>query len=115
MSACATAGSNRSARLFARYPEALARTGEIVQRCTFSLDELRYQYPEEACIPGLSPQQALERLTWEGAARCYPEGVPAHVDKQLRHELGLIGALEYAPYFLTVNSQSSPPAWTIGR
>ncbi len=92
------------ARLFARYPEALARTAEIVERCRFSLDELRYQYPEEACIPGLTPQAALERLTWEGAKRRYPEGVPGHVGKQLRHELGLIGAMEYAPYFLTVNS-----------
>ena len=66
-------------RLFARYPEALARTLEIAERCRFSLDELVYQYPEEATIPGLTPQQALERLTWEGAERRYPEGVPDKV------------------------------------
>src|SRR5579871_3951624 len=62
------------ARLFGRYPEALARTLEIAERCRFSLDELAYQYPEEAMIPGMTPQQALEMLTWEGAAKCYPEG-----------------------------------------
>jgi error-prone DNA polymerase len=92
------------ARLFSRYPEALARTGAIAERCRFSLDELAYQYPEEATIPGLSPQQALEKLTWEGAEQRYPEGVPDKVVGILRHELQLIETLQYAPYFLTVNS-----------
>jgi error-prone DNA polymerase len=92
------------ARLFARYPEALARTVEITRRCTFSMDELKYQYPEEATIPGLTSQQALERLTWEGAAERYPEGVPDKVIGVLKHELRLIQSLDYAPYFLTVNS-----------
>lgn len=91
-------------RLFARWPEALARTLEIARRCTFSLDELRYQYPEERDDPALTPQQTLERLTWEGAATRYPEGIPDEVTAALRHELTLIGKLEYAPYFLTVNS-----------
>ncbi len=91
-------------RLFARWPEALARTVEIMRRCTFSLDELRYQYPEERDDPALTPQQTLERLTWEGAASRYPEGVPDEVNAALRHELTLIGKLDYAPYFLTVNS-----------
>jgi error-prone DNA polymerase len=92
------------ARLFVRYPEALARTLEIAERCRFSLDELAYQYPREATTPGLTPQQALERLTWEGAARRYPEGLPDKVAGALRHELGLIERLGYAPYFLTVNA-----------
>ncbi len=92
------------ARLFSRYPEALARTVEIAERCRFSLDELAYQYPEEAAIPGMTPQQALEKLTWEGAADRYPEGVPDKVVATLKHELRLIETLEYAPYFLTVNS-----------
>src|ERR1700688_3046527 len=47
------------ARLFSRYPEVLARAIEIAERCRFSLDELAYQYPEEATMPGLTPQQAL--------------------------------------------------------
>jgi error-prone DNA polymerase len=92
------------ARLFGRYPEALSRTFEIAERCRFSLTELAYQYPEEAAIPGLTPQQALETLTWEGAAERYPEGVPDKVVAILKHELRLIETLEYAPYFLTVNS-----------
>ena len=91
-------------RLFARYPEALARTLEIANRCRFSLDELAYQYPEEAGVPGLTPQQALERLTWEGATERYPEGLPDKVRATLAHELTLIESLGYAPYFLTVNS-----------
>jgi error-prone DNA polymerase len=91
-------------RLFAGYPEALARTLELVARCRFSLDELAYQYPEERADPTLTPQQALEKLTWEGAAWRYPEGLPDDVAKTLRHELGLIEKLRYAPYFLTVHS-----------
>lgn len=91
-------------RLFSRYPEALARTVEILERCRFSLDELAYQYPEERLFPDLSPQEALTKLTWEGAATRYPEGLPDKVRGNLEHELRLIEKLEYAPYFLTVNS-----------
>jgi error-prone DNA polymerase len=92
------------ARLFSRYPEALARTMDIAARCRFSLDELSYQYPEECALPGLTPQQTLEKLTWEGAAERYPEGVPDKVIVILTHELRLIEKLGYAPYFLTVNA-----------
>lgn len=92
------------ARLFSRYPEALARTVEIMRQCRFSLDELAYQYPEEKMLPGLTAQQALEQLTWEGAERRYPEGVPDKVVALITHELRLIEILQYAPYFLTVNA-----------
>src|ERR1700682_4903094 len=92
------------ARLFSRYPEAVARTLEVAERCRFSLDELAYQYPQERTMPGLTPQEALEKLTWEGAARRYPEGLPDEVRPKLEHELRLIERLQYAPYFLTVNS-----------
>lgn len=91
-------------RLFSRYPEALARTLEIAERCRFSLNELRYQYPEERDDPALTPQETLERLTWEGARERYPEGIPEEVSATLTRELALIGSLAYAPYFLTVHS-----------
>ena len=91
-------------RLFSRYPEALTRTLAIAERCRFSLDELAYQYPEERDDPSLTPQQTLEKLTWEGAEHRYPEGVPESVRASLQHELRLIEKLGYAPYFLTVNS-----------
>nr|CAD6436566.1 error-prone DNA polymerase [Rhizobium sp. Q54] len=92
------------ARLFPRYPEALARTTEIVERCRFSLEELVYQYPEEALLPGMTAQQSLEHYTWEGVKTRYPEGLPTHVEKTIRHELDLIETMKYAPYFLTVFS-----------
>lgn len=92
------------ARLFARYPDAIARTMEIVERCTFSMDELRYEYPEEIEADGLAPQERLEKLTWEGAAWRYPEGIPDDVRDTLKQELELIGQMNYAPYFLTVHS-----------
>jgi error-prone DNA polymerase len=91
-------------RLFKAYPEALARSVEIADRCRFSLNELAYQYPDEVSTPGMTPQQTLEQLTWAGAADRYPEGLPDRVRKTLRHELDLIGQLDYAPYFLTVHS-----------
>ncbi len=92
------------ARLFSRYPDALARTAAIAEECRFSLDELSYQYPEEVNIPGQTPQQHLRVLTWEGAKQRYPDGVPDKVIGILRHELTLIEKLEYAPYFLTVHA-----------
>jgi error-prone DNA polymerase len=92
------------ARLFERHPEAVARTQEIVERCRFSLDELRYQYPSEVVSPGETAQETLERLTWAGAKNRFPKGLPDRVAVQLRHELTLIEELEYAPYFLTVDA-----------
>jgi error-prone DNA polymerase len=92
------------ARLFARWPDAIARSVEIAERCCFSLDELKYQYPNEVSEPGRTAQETLTKLTWEGAAQRYPDGVPDKVIKVLHHELRLIEELGYAPYFLTVNS-----------
>ncbi len=92
------------ARLLRNYPEAVARTAEIAARCTFSLAELRYQYPDELQRDDETPQQGLERLVAESVPLRYPDGLPPEVDRQLRHELALIGSLDYAPYFLTVNS-----------
>lgn len=91
-------------RLYGRYPQALARTLEIAERCRFSLDALKYQYPQEASTSGQTPQAALEQMSWEAAKARYPEGVPDKVARLLRHELRLIAELGYAPYFLTVNS-----------
>jgi error-prone DNA polymerase len=91
-------------RLFPKYEHAVRRTWEIADRCRFSLDELTYTYPTELSEDGLSAQERLEKLTWEGAARRYPEGLADNVATQLRHELNLIERMEYAPYFLTVES-----------
>jgi error-prone DNA polymerase len=90
------------ARLFRDYPDALARTVEIAGRCRFSLDELRYEYPDEVVDPGATAQESLARLTWEGARVRYPGGVPKQVRTLVEHELALIEQLGYAPYFLTV-------------
>jgi len=94
--------SAEMAELFATAPEAVARTLEIAARCTFSLDELRYEYPEELAPPGETPAEYLARLTWAGARARYPAGVPEKVRGLLEHELQLIGELRYEAYFLTV-------------
>jgi error-prone DNA polymerase len=91
-------------RLFPRYPEALRRTMEIVEQCKFSLEELTYQYPEEAIVPGKTAQQSLEHYVWECVPDRYPEGMPPEVLATVRHELDLIQKMKYAPYFLTVFS-----------
>ncbi|MGW9232838.1 error-prone DNA polymerase [Pseudorhizobium sp. NPDC055634] len=92
------------ARLFPRYPEALARTMEIVDRCRFSLEELTYEYPEETIVEGMDAQQSLEHYVRECIPDRYPEGLPQKVLKAVRHELDLIKEMGYAPYFLTVFS-----------
>jgi error-prone DNA polymerase len=91
-------------RLFSKYRPAVARTLELVARCSFSLDELSYTYPTEVLQDGLTAQERLEKLTWEGASNRYPEELPDNVVTQIRHELNLIERLQYAPYFLTVES-----------
>ncbi len=95
--------ADEMARLFRDYPDAVARTAAIAETCTFSLDELRYEYPAETAALAGPPQQELERLTWAGAEDRYPEGVPETVRATLDHELRLIDELGYAPYFLTVH------------
>nr|WP_255631869.1 error-prone DNA polymerase [Rhodoferax sp. U2-2l] len=91
------------ARLAQIYPPGLLEnTLTVASRCHFSLDELRYQYPQEAVLPGQTPAQTLRHVTLEGAARRYPQGVPDAVGEQLDHELALIAELAYEMYFLTV-------------
>ncbi|CAG4895487.1 error-prone DNA polymerase [Paraburkholderia saeva] len=90
-------------RLANLYPDdALAATVDIVSRCTFSLDELRYEYPDELVPAGFTPAAYLRRETYIGAQRRFPSGIPHHVQEQIEHELELIADLQYEPYFLTV-------------
>ena len=91
------------ARLFRNHRGALARTIEIVDSCTFSLDELRYEYPSDPVPSGETPQSQLARLAWKGAAWRYADGTSKKVEAQIHHELEVIGDLGYAPYFLTVH------------
>ena len=91
------------ARLFRKYPEAIAAQDEILQQLKFSLDEISYEYPDEPVPEGTTPDGYLAKLAWEGAAWRYPEGVPEHVAKILSKELRIIADLQYARYFLTVN------------
>ena len=88
-------------RIYAGHPRALANAAAIADACTFSLDELRYQYPDEG--QGEPPQERLARLAREGLRWRYPEGVPDRVQDLVERELQLIGKLNYAPYFLTVH------------
>jgi error-prone DNA polymerase len=92
------------ARLFARWPHALAATRDFADAIDFSLDELKYEYPRESVPENLSPQAHLEVLTWAGAEERYPLGLPEKVALQIRHELQLIEKLDFARYFLTVHS-----------
>jgi error-prone DNA polymerase len=91
------------ARLFAGHEAALARTIEIAEACTFSLDELKYEYPDEPVPPGKTPQAHLVDLVEAGAHTHFPAGVPEKVRTSVGKELALIDELNYAPYFLTVH------------
>ncbi|MGE5713735.1 MAG: error-prone DNA polymerase, partial [Betaproteobacteria bacterium] len=90
-------------RLARIYPtELLLQTQAIAERCTFSLDELRYEYPEEIVPPGETPATWLRRATYEESHQRYPDGMPEKVRATVEHELQLIADLHYEPYFLTV-------------
>jgi error-prone DNA polymerase len=92
------------ARLSAVYPQALLDESlMIARRCTFSLDEIRYQYPQEIVPDGETPDSWLHRLVEEGLQRRYPEGASEKVRGMVAHELALIAELGYEPYFLTVH------------
>src|SRR5471030_571444 len=88
-------------RLFRKHPHAIDCIQEIVRRCNFSLKQLRYQFLKEH-EGGETPMQKLERLTWEGAAFRYPQGVSDKITQNIRKEFALIEKKEIAPYFLTV-------------
>lgn len=91
----------RLARLYP--PQALAETLAIARRCRFSLDEIRYEYPDEIVPPGMTPATYLRQATLQGAASRYPEGVPQSVRQAIDTELSLIAELRYEAYFLTVH------------
>jgi DNA-directed DNA polymerase III PolC len=95
-------GPQEMARLFADHPEALARSIDIANRCTFSLDELRYEYPSELTGKETAAQR-LARLAHVGLNWRYPGGATDKVRGMLAHELTLIAKLKYEPYFLTVH------------
>ena len=92
-----------TAELFAAAPEAVAETVRFAARIGFSLDQLKYNYPDEPVPPGKTAQRHLEDLAWEGAAGRYPGGVPDRVRATLEKELRLIDQMQIAPYFLTVH------------
>lgn len=89
-------------RLFAQYPDAIRRTQEIAAACRFSLDMLKYEYPEEITSEGRSPLEELEWLAWRGARENFGEDIPSSIRDAIHHELAFIKQMDYAPYFLTV-------------
>ncbi|WP_342641083.1 error-prone DNA polymerase [Rhodoligotrophos ferricapiens] len=90
-------------RLFRYAPEAVAEIQHVLARIDFSLDELKYEYPEEPVPPGKTPQTYLEELAWRRAELRYPDGIPERIVTLLRQELSLIAELNYANYFLTIH------------
>ncbi len=108
-------------RLFVPWPHAIKAARDLADACRFSLDELRYEYPEETYPDGLSPQLYMERLTWEGAAERYPEGVPGSVRETLATEFAMIAKKDLARYFLTIKDiidfsrNQQPPILCQGR
>src|SRR5437667_2755765 len=91
---------SRLARIYP--PELLEETVRIAERCKFSLDELRYEYPEELVPAGETPSSHLRKLTEKGLGWRFPNGAPEEIRKLIEHELALIAELKYEPFFLTV-------------
>lgn len=91
------------ARLFRASPEAIAATVDFLSRISFTLDDLRYEYPHEPVPEGLEPQGWLEHLTHEGSRAFFPDGLPHSYLTVLAEEFALIRQRGYACYFLTVH------------
>ncbi|MBC7534988.1 MAG: error-prone DNA polymerase, partial [Ferruginibacter sp.] len=89
-------------RLFRQYPGAIQKTQEIVKACKFSLDDLKYEYPEEITTAGRTPQEELTLLAWQGAAERYGETLSEKTIAAVNYELKFIKEMNYAAYFLTV-------------
>jgi len=89
-------------RLFRQYPQAIQNTQEIAQACRFSLDSLKYIYPEEITSEGRTPQQELVYLTWKGANDKFGQKIPDHIRETIEMELAFMERKNYASYFLTV-------------
>ena len=114
--------ASEMARLFRKAPDALAETTRFIERCAFSLEELRgTEYADEARQGYTTPQDALVAFTEEGFKRRFPNGAPPKVRRALDEELRLIGELNYAPFFLTVDEivkfarDQTPPILCQGR
>jgi error-prone DNA polymerase len=95
--------ADEMARLFRDVPEAIAETMRFAGRIHFSLDQLKYQYPDEPVPPGKTAQRHLEDLTWQGAHKRFQIRISPKTKKVLHKELRLIRKLKYAHYFLTVH------------
>ena len=109
-------------RLFADWPHAIRAARDVADACTFSLEDLKYQYPSEVIPQGCTPMEELERLTWEGAKTRYPDGTPEHVKQTIRKEFDLIAKKDIAQYFLTIydivrfaRHEATPPILCQGR
>lgn len=109
-------------RLYREHPAAIQRAIDLATRARgFTLDQLRYEYPDEVVPPGKTAMAHLRDLTWQGARDRYPDGIPSKVINHLNHELTLIEELNYAPYFLTVHDlvnfarSRTPPILCQGR
>ncbi|PWS30256.1 error-prone DNA polymerase [Pedobacter paludis] len=89
-------------RLFRQYPSAISNAYALGERCHFSLDELKYVYPDEITSGGRSPMEELVYLTWNGVAEIFGEEVPEKIRSNIAHEMSFIREMDYAPYFLTV-------------
>jgi error-prone DNA polymerase len=90
-------------RMYRDYPNAVRRSLEIADACTFELPQLRYEYPSEVTSEGRTPQEELEYLTWEGVRTCYGNDCPPRILETIKKELTFIREVRYAPYFLTVH------------
>lgn len=91
------------ARLFRDFPEAIAETMRFADKIDFSLDQLKYQYPDEPVPPGKTAQGHLEDLTWAGVDTYFGGNIDDKLRATLKKELALIAELKYAHYFLTVH------------
>ena len=94
---------NEMNRLFMQYPGAIKATQELSEACTFNLESLKYNYPQEIIEPGKTSLETLTKYTWTGAEEIFGSKVPPKIVSTIKHELAFIEAKDIATYFLTVD------------
>ncbi|ACU60847.1 error-prone DNA polymerase [Chitinophaga pinensis] len=90
-------------RLFRQYPETISNARHIADACRFTLESLKYVYPEELTTEGRTPQEELTYLSWEGAKERFGDDIPEKISSAISYELTFIEEMNYAAYFLTVH------------
>ena len=89
------------ARMFADMPDAVAETGALAERLSYTMADLGYRFPRYPVPDGETMASFLRKIAQAGARERY-RPFHAAAQRQIERELDLIEKLDLAGYFLIV-------------